>query len=104
VSGSPSRAEREAAERAQEVAQRAIRRLDLFEGVLIAAGAVLALLLGALVAWVLGGITGIAFRPVWMVASLVLFVVPGALAIRRIRLEERADQRRVERRREQDDD
>jgi uncharacterized membrane protein len=104
VSGKPSRAEREAAERAQEVAQRAIRRLDLLEGVLIAGGALLALALGALVAWVLAGIAGTPFRPVWMVASLVLFVVPGVLAIMRIRREEAADQRRTAQLRENDED
>ncbi len=97
------RADREAAKAAQEVAQRAIRRLDVFEGVLIAGGAVLALGCGALVAWFLGGIAGWPFRPVWIVASLVLFVVPGLIAIARIRREERVDRLRAARRRQEGD-
>ena len=90
----PSHADREAARRAREVTQRAIRRLDVFEGVLMVGGVALALVSGAVVAWLLSGIWGWPFRPVWIVASLVLFVVPGLIAIIRIRREARADQLR----------
>ncbi len=89
-----SRADREAAQVAHEVAQRAIRRLDILEGVMIGGGAVLALLGGAAVAWILVGVGGLPFRGTWIVVSLVLFVVPGAIAIVKIRRDERADRSR----------
>ena len=73
----------------QEVAARAIRRLDILEGVMIAGGAVLALVGGALIAALLSGIAGLAFRTTWIVASLVLFVVPGAATIVMIRRDAR---------------
>jgi uncharacterized membrane protein len=86
-----SEQDRAAAQAAHEVASRAIRRLDLLEGVMIAGGVVLALLGGAVMAWILAGMAGLAFRPTWMVASLLLFVVPGAITIIKIRRDERAD-------------
>jgi len=86
-----SRAEREAAEMARVVARRAIRRLDILEWVIFFAGAALATLGGALAAWLLSAVAGWDFRTTWIVASLVLFVVPGTIAVIQIRREERAD-------------
>ena len=60
---------------------------------MIGGGAVLALVMGAVVAMVLSGIVGLAFRTTWIVASLVLFVVPGAITIIMIRRDARADAR-----------
>ena len=51
--------------------------------------ALLALVGGALVALVLGPASGLGFRPTWVVASLLLFVVPGAIARARIKRDER---------------
>jgi uncharacterized membrane protein len=86
----PNRADREAAALAHEVARRAIRRLDMLEWVIFAVGAVLATLGGAFIAWMLSTLGGWNFRFVWIGASLLLFVVPGTMAIVRIRREERA--------------
>ncbi len=88
------RADREAAERAHEVTQRAIRRLDLLEWVVWGAGAIMAMVAGAVVAWVMEGLVGWSFRPTWMVASMLLFVIPGGAAIIKIRKDERAETNR----------
>ncbi len=65
---------------AREVLGRALRRLSAAEyGVLFLAVA-MALGGGALVAWLLGSLLGLPFRGSWVVASLLLFVVPGGVA------------------------
>ena len=81
------------AQAAHEVASRAIRRLDILEGVMIAGGAVLALVGGGVIALLLAGVAGLGFRTTWIVASLLLFVVPGGIAIIKIRREARAEAR-----------
>lgn len=88
-----SEQDRVAAQAAHEVASRAIRRLDILEGVMIGGGAVLALIGGGLVAGLMAGVAGLTFRTWWMIVSLVLFVVPGGIAIMKIRRDERADAR-----------
>jgi uncharacterized membrane protein len=98
-----SPAEREAARQARAVTQRAIRRLDVLEWLIFGFGAVLAALGGALVAWLLAGMASWDFRSTWIGASLLLFVVPGAIAVVKIRKEERADALRNAERREDDD-
>jgi uncharacterized membrane protein len=100
VTREPGRADREAAARAHEVAQRAIRRLDMLESVMIAGGAVLALLAGALISWLLVGAEGVGFRRTWIVTSLILFVVPGVIAIFKIRKDRRELAHRAARRHE----
>jgi len=90
-----TRAEQEAARRAHEVTRRAIRRLDILEWVIFAAGAGLATAGGALVAWMASGLWGWGFRSVWIGASLLLFVVPGGIAVAKIKREERAAARRL---------
>ena len=83
------RSDREAAARAQEVTQRAIRRLDLFEWVVWGVGALMALTAGAAMAWMMGVAAGWSFRPTWLVLSMLLFVIPGGVAIIQIRKDER---------------
>ena len=92
------RIDREAAERAHEVTQRAIRRLDLLEWAVWAAGALMAMAAGAAVAWVMGATVGWSFRPTWIAASMLLFVIPGGAAIIQIRKDERANSTRPENR------
>ncbi len=82
------------AQAVSEVARRAIRRLDLLEVFIMAGGVVLALLGGLVIAWLLAGVAGLAFRTTWIAASLILFVVPGGIAIIKIRRDERAYARR----------
>jgi uncharacterized membrane protein len=62
---------------AREVMNRAIRRLDILEYVILFGALVLALLGGALVAWVLSLSAGFPFRWSWGVASVLLFIGPG---------------------------
>jgi hypothetical protein len=72
-------------EAAREVTARAIRRLNILEYVILLFALVLALLGGALVAWVASSATDIPFRWIWAGASLLLFVLPGALVYLRER-------------------
>ena len=81
----------EAAARAQVVAQRAIRRLDVLEWVIFAVGAVLATLGGGVIARIISPVVAWDFRSVWIGASLLLFIVSGTIAVVHIRKEERAD-------------
>ncbi|MAM02239.1 MAG: hypothetical protein CMH51_01600 [Myxococcales bacterium] len=83
------RSDREAAARAQEVTQRAIRRLDLFEWLVWGVGALMALTAGAGIAWMMGVAAGWSFRPTWLVFSMLLFVIPGGVAIIQMRKDER---------------
>jgi hypothetical protein len=73
----------------REIASRAVRRLDLLEWVMLAGAMGLSLAGGALVALLLETSMGLSFRPMWVVASLLLFGVPGVIAIRRMRRDER---------------
>ena len=62
---------------------RAIRRLSVFEYVLMGGAMVFALLGGAAVAWLLQTAAGVPFRISWFVSSLLLFVIPGAIVLGR---------------------
>jgi len=77
----PSKREREETERKAREAREAVSwvrgRLDVLEYLILFFALVLALLGGALVAWVLGSLVPWSFRSLWAVASLVLFVLPG---------------------------
>ena len=77
------------AEIAHEVAARAIRRLDVLAWVILASAVALATAAGAAVAWLIEPMVGLGFRPTWTVASFLLFVVPGVIALIRMRREER---------------
>ena len=85
-----ARADREAAEKAQVVTQRAIRRLDMLEWVIFGVGALLAMGGGAIFAAILTAAAGWDFRSTWIGASLLLFVVPGVVALAKIRKDERS--------------
>jgi len=84
-----SAADEEAARITQEITARAIRRLDLLEWVIFLTIAVLAGVGGALGALLLSQALGVDFRRAWMVLSLILFVVPGTIALVTLRREER---------------
>lgn len=101
--GAQSETERQAAELARVVAQRAIRRLDYLEWFIFLGGAVLATVAGGFVAWLMTGIAGWDFRSTWMGASVLLFVVPGIAAIIKIKRDERSDALRAEERRRERD-
>lgn len=81
--------EKEDARVTSEVARRAIRRLDILEWVILAVAVGFAVGGGALVAWLLAGSTSGAFRRVWMITSVLLFVVPGVIVFARLKRDER---------------
>jgi hypothetical protein len=72
-----TRARLDEARATREIAGRALRRLDVLEYVILLAALILALLGGALVAWLLTATAGLSFRIGWAVSSLLLFIVPG---------------------------
>jgi hypothetical protein len=63
----------------------AIRRLNALEYVILGVTMVLALLAGALAAWMVGDLVGAPFRLTWAVSSLLFFIVPGWIVLRRER-------------------
>lgn len=65
---------------AREVVSRAIRRLNLLETLIMGAAAVVALLGGWLGALLARSAFGLPLRTTWMVLSLLLFIVPAAVA------------------------
>ena len=67
------------AELAREVMDRAMRRLNTLEYLILLVALGLALAGGALVGWILDTALGIPFRWGWAGASILLFVVPGAI-------------------------
>lgn len=80
---------------AREVTDRAIRRLGWLETILMLAAGLMALLAGAVTALLVSDLTGMAFRIVWIGASLVFFVVPGSMLLVRTRREEAARRARL---------
>jgi len=71
----------EAARLTREVTARAIRRLDYLEWLIFAGAALLAMIGGALIALLLAGPLGLAFRATWLISSALLFVIPGLIAL-----------------------
>ncbi len=69
----------------RRVATRAIWRLNILEWVILAVAAGLALLAGALAAFLANAALGLPFRPSWVVASLLIFGVPAAVTYLRER-------------------
>ncbi len=63
----------------------AIGRLNVLEYVILGVAVVLALLAGALAAWLVENVAGAPFRLTWALSSLLFFVVPGWLVFRRER-------------------
>ena len=80
---------RREAQAAHEVAARAIRRLDILEWVILGGAMVLAIAGGAAVAWLIAPTLAFGFRAIWAATSVLLFVVPGVIAITRMRKDER---------------
>lgn len=74
----------------------AIRRLNVLEYVILGVAMALALLAGALAAWMVESLTGAHFRVMWVVSSLLFFVVPGAVVLRRERETKGGGERGVE--------
>ena len=63
----------------------AIRRLNVLEYLILGLAMGLALLAGALSAWMVESLTGASFRLSWTLLSLLFFVVPGWIVFRRER-------------------
>ncbi len=63
----------------------AIGRLNVLEYVILGVAVVLALLAGALAAWLVENLTGAPFRLTWTLSSLLFFIVPGWVVLRRER-------------------
>ncbi len=63
----------------------AIRRLNVLEYLILGVAMALAFLAGAHTAWLVGNVTGAPFRLTWAVSSLLFFVVPGWVVLRRER-------------------
>lgn len=100
---SVSSADREAAEAAKRVTRRAIRRLDILEWVIMGGAVLLATAGGAVVAWLTGEPSGFGFRPTWVVASLFLFIVPGSIALYRLRRDADSWRTTIDRKNEEND-
>ena len=65
---------------ARKVMTRAIRRLNVLEWILLGAAAIASLVGGWLAALLARTALGLPFRTTWMIASLLLFLIPGAMA------------------------
>ncbi len=63
----------------------AIRRLNVLEYLILGVPMALAFLAGGLAAWLVGNVTGAPFRLTWALSSLLFFVVPGWVVLRRER-------------------
>ncbi len=81
--------DREDAELTRQVADRAIRRLNVLEHVFLMVAAGAALLAGLLVAWLLSQSVGAPFRLTWAVSALLMFLLPAGISWIRVRREER---------------
>jgi hypothetical protein len=89
------RADEDAARATREVASRAVRRLDVLEWVILFGAAALSAGAGALVALLAAHSLGLPFRVTWIVASLLIFGVPGWFAVRRAKREDEAFRERI---------
>jgi len=67
----------------QEVAARAIRRLNVLEWVILGGAGLIAVLGGALVAWLIAAQLKVSFRLTWIGLSMLLLAVPGLIVILR---------------------
>jgi predicted lysophospholipase L1 biosynthesis ABC-type transport system permease subunit len=77
----------------REEMDRAIRRLNVLEYLILGFVVVLALAGGAAVAFILSAGTDLPFRATWAVLSFLLLVIPGVLVFGRDRRRERARRR-----------
>ncbi len=78
---------------ARKFMERAIWRLNVLEYLMLGMTAVLALGGGALVAWILMTSFGVPFRPSWVIASLLLIIIPGLVVFGRERRKQPAADR-----------
>lgn len=69
----------------QEVAARAIRRLNVLEWVILGGAGLIAVLGGALVSWLIATQLKVSFRLTWIGLSMLLLAVPGLIVILRSR-------------------
>ncbi len=81
----------------REELRRAVRRLDTLEYLILGAAVILALVGGAVVAFILSAGTDLSFRSTWVVLSLLLLAVPGAVVLVRERRRRRGPSSRNER-------
>ena len=81
---------------AREVTGRVLRRLHVLEYVILGVTAVLAMIGGAILVWLFGPILGTGFRTSWIVASLLFFLVPGIIVLRRERQLKRENDAKIE--------
>ena len=79
-------ASKEAHTETRRMMETAVRRLNVLEYLILAMA--MALAAGVLTAWILRSETGASFRISWIVASLLFFLVPGFLVLRRERRSE----------------
>lgn len=70
----------EDARAARKVMTRAMRRLNVLEWILLGAAAIASLAGGWLAALLGRTALGLPFRATWIIASLLLFLIPGAMA------------------------
>ena len=75
----------------REEMERAIRRPNVLEYVILAAAVLLALAGGGVAAYVLGAGTNLPFRLLWALMSLALLLIPGALVFGRDYLSRRRE-------------
>jgi|GEM_PF-1433953 len=73
----------------REEMERAIRRLNVLEYVILGFAVLVALGGGAAVAYILSAGTDLPFRPTWIVLSLLLLIIPGALVFGRDHMKHR---------------
>ncbi|MCG6989089.1 MAG: hypothetical protein LJF06_13045 [Gemmatimonadetes bacterium] len=85
----------EAVRIAKEVTSRALKRLDVLEWVMLLGAATLSAVAGALVGVLAAHVLGFSFRVTWVVASLLIFGVPGWFAMRRAKREDAAFRERI---------
>jgi formate-dependent nitrite reductase membrane component NrfD len=74
----------------REEMERAIRRLNTLEYLILAASFVLALAGGGVVAFLLSSGTALPFRFTWGVVSILLLIIPGLLVFGRDQREKRS--------------
>lgn len=84
-------ADARAAEALRVVTGRAVWRLNVMEYMMLGLAGALALVAGAVSALGLQAWAGLPFRPSWVVASLLFFVIPGVLVLGRERRARRAN-------------
>ena len=81
---------RQVSRQTRRVVVTAIRRLNALEFVILGVAMVLSMVAGWIASWLLEILIDAPFRISWTVSSLLFFVVPGAMVLRRERMATRA--------------